>query len=288
MAIYKRTYRAYAGQLTPTWSRSWILTRYAWKYLFRSRMMTGFFSLCFVPALIMGIGLYLNHSDSLLRLLHMPAGRPLIADFPLYFKTFVQIQCSFAIILTAFAAPTLISPDLTNNALPLFFCRPISRAEYVFGKFCVIAWLVSLMTWVPGLLLFGIEAGLSGPAWAWNNLWLANAIFFGALGYVLILSFLGLALSAWVKWKPIAGALVLGTFFLGTGFGAAINAIMRTTNGYYIDISHMIHTVWAALFRDAGFEAGVPVIGAVIQLLAVCALCLWLLSRKIRAFEVVK
>lgn len=288
MAIYKRTYRAYAGPLTPNWSRFWILTRYAWSYLFRSRFMTGFFSLCFFPALIMALGMYLNHSESLLRLLRLRPGQPLITDFPTYFRIYLQIQSALAMLLTAFAAPTLISPDLVNNGLPLYFCRPLSRTEYVLGKFCVIAWLASLVTWVPGLILFGIEAGLSGPSWAWNNLWLANAILMGSLAYVLVLSFLGLALSAWVRWKPIAGALVLGTFFLGAGFGAAINAIMRTTNGYFIDVRHMINTVWASLFRVANYDAGVSVTAAAIQLAAVCGLCLWMLARKTRAFEVIR
>ena len=66
MAIYKRNYRAYAGPLTPAWSRSWILTRYAWRYLFRSRFMTIFFIVCFFPVLFMALGMYLNHSESLL------------------------------------------------------------------------------------------------------------------------------------------------------------------------------------------------------------------------------
>lgn len=288
MAIYKRTYRAYTGPLTPEWSRFWILTRYAWKYLFRSRIMTGFFSLCFFPTLIVALAFYLNHSESLLRLLRVPPGQPLISDFATYFRRYLQFQSGLALLLTAFAAPTLISPDLANNALPLYFCRPLSRTEYVFGKFCVIAWLVSLVTWVPGLVLFGIEAGLSGAAWAWDNLWIANAIFVSSLIYALVLSFIGLALSAWVKWKPIAGALVLGTFFLGAGFGAAINAIMRSTNGYFIDVGHMVNTLWASLFRVPDYDAGVSIPGAVMQLVVACGLCLWLLSRKTRAFEVIR
>ena len=288
MAIYKRSYRSYTGRLTPAWSRSWILTRYAWRYLFRSRVMTGFFVVCFFPALVMAVGLYLNHNSGLLRLLRMPAGRPLIDDFQTYFRVFVQMQGVFAMFLTAFSGPTLISPDLANNALPLYFCRPFTRAEYVFGKFAVIAWLVSLITWVPGLVLFAIETGLSGPGWAWNNLYLAGAILFSSLGYVLVYSFLGLALSAWVKWKPIAGALVFGTFFLGAGFGAAINAIMRTTGGYFLDISHMLDVLRGALFRVQGYDGGVSTAAAVAQLIAVCAVCLWLLARKTRAFEVVR
>jgi ABC-2 type transport system permease protein len=104
---------------------------------------------------------------------------------------------------------------------------------------------------------------------------------------VVVLSFIGLALSAWVKWKPIAGALVLGTFFLGAGFGLAINAVMRTNNGYFIDTGHMLRAVLYALFRVDTAE-GVSTAAAVAQLVGVCALCLWLLSRKTRAFEVVR
>jgi ABC-2 type transport system permease protein len=288
MAVYKRTYRAYAGTLTPAWSRFWILTRYAWRHLFRSRIMTVFFICCFFPAIVMMLGLYLNHSEALLRLLRRPAGLPLIDDFPTYFRVFIHIQAGFGMLLTAFAGPTLISPDLANNALPLYFCRPFSRKEYVLGKFCVIAWLVSLITWIPGLILFGIESGLSGGSWMWEHLWLARAIFFSSLADVVILALIGLALSALVKWKPVAGALVLGVFFLGAGFAAAINAVMRTTNGYFIDVGHMLGTLWMNLFRVEDIDTGVSLGSAVFQLVAVCALCLWLLSRKTRAFEVVK
>src|SRR5579884_1579989 len=184
MAVYKRTYRAYEGPLTPERTRFLVLTRYAWNYLFRSRFMTGFFIVCFFPALIMALGLYLNHSDSLMRLLRLPTGRALIQDVSSYLRVFMQIQWGFAMVLTAFAGPTLISPDLVNNALPLYFCRPFSRAEYVLGKFCAIAWLMSLITWIPGLILFLIEVGLSGPAWGWTHLYLARGILFGSLAYI--------------------------------------------------------------------------------------------------------
>src|SRR5579884_643950 len=288
MAVYKRTYRAYEGPLTPERTRFLVLTRYAWNYLFRSRFMTGFFIVCFFPALIMALGLYLNHSDSLMRLLRLPTGRALIQDVSSYLRVFMQIQWGFAMVLTAFAGPTLISPDLVNNALPLYFCRPFSRVEYVLGKFCVIAWLISLITWVPGLTLFGIEASQAGASWMWDHLWLANAIFTSSIIMVLVLSFIGLALSALVRWKPVAGALVLAVFFLGAGFGAAINAILRTTTGYYLDIGHMMSTIGATLFRIEGYEAGVSLTGAALQLAGVYALCLLMLNRKIRAFEVVR
>ena len=41
MAVYKRSYRAYTGRLTPEWSRFYILTRYALRNLFRSKFLTA-------------------------------------------------------------------------------------------------------------------------------------------------------------------------------------------------------------------------------------------------------
>ena len=50
---------------------------------------------------------------------------------------------------------------------------------------------------------------------------------------------------------PVAGALVLGVLFLGTGFGAAVNGIMRTSEGFLFSIPTLIEIVTHALFRQA-------------------------------------
>src|SRR6266852_1287555 len=75
----------------------------------------------------------------------------------LFQSNFVSVQGVFAFLLTAFTGPGLISPDLANGALPLYFCRPFSRAEYVIGKSSVLAILLSQITWVPGLVLFAVQ-----------------------------------------------------------------------------------------------------------------------------------
>ena len=77
-------------------------------------------------------------------------------------------------------------------------------------------------------MLFILQASLEGNGWLTQNLRIANAIFFGAWIWILLISLLALALSAWVKWKPMAGGLLFGVFFVAGGFGGAINGIMRT------------------------------------------------------------
>lgn len=117
--------------------------------------------------------------------------------------------------MTAFVGPSLIAPDMANNALRLYFCRPFSRTEYVLGKMSVLLLLLSSITWIPGLILFLIQGSLAGWAWTMDNLWIAGAIVVGGLVWSTILSLIALSLSAWVKWKIAAGALVLAVFFAG-------------------------------------------------------------------------
>jgi len=171
--------------------------------------------------------------------------------------------------------------------LPLYFSRPFSRTEYVGGKMTTLALLLSLITWIPGLLLYGTQAGLAGWDWTKTNLWLGAAIIVAMLLWIIMLSLIALALSAWVKWKIAAGALMLAVFFAGAGFGAAINNVLRTQYGALISLNQVIYTIWGELFGyDWGAQLTLSEAWAVLGL--TCALCLWLLARRIRPFEVVK
>ena len=285
MAVYRRNYKPYAGRLTPEWSRCLVLFRYSRRNLFRSKFLTGLFVVCFFYPLACALMIYLSHSASFLQQLGVPAG-VLSIDNKFFFH-FISVQGGFAFLLTAFAGPGLISPDLANGALPLYFCRPFSRAEYVLGKSSVLAILLSQITWVPGLVLFAMQASLAGASWTWSNLWIAGSLILSSLIWIAILSLISMALSAWVKWRIVAGALLLGVMFFGAGFAQAINGVMRIESGHFFDVVYLMGTVWNALFQvDA--EHAIPVAQAWVALLIYCAICLGLLMRKVRAYEVIR
>jgi ABC-2 type transport system permease protein len=285
MAVYRRNYKPYAGRLTPEWSRCLVLFRYSRRNLFRSKFLTGLFVVCFFYPLICLLMIYLAHNASFLQQLGVPAG--VLSIDNKFFFNFISVQGVFAFLLTAFAGPGLISPDLANGALPLYFCRPFSRAEYVLGKSSVLAILLSQITWVPGLILFAMQAGLAGASWTWSNLWIAGSLILSSLIWIAILSLLAMALSAWVKWRIVAGALLLGVMFFGAGFAQAINAVMRTDSGHFFNVAYLMGTVWNALFQVDSRHA-IPVAQAWVALLIYCAICLWLLMRKVRAYEVIR
>ncbi len=286
MAVYKQTYKDYEGPRTKTGWRFLILMRYSYARMFQSRFLVLFMAVCLFYPIGCATLIYLSHNSPALALLSFrPGALPAIDGR--FFYVFSVIQGGLAFLLTAFVGPTLISPDLSNGALALYLSRPFSRAGYVAGKMTVLFVLLSLITWVPGLVLFGIQASCAGWTWIRPNLWLAGSIVLGPLIWILVLSLIALALSAWIKWRIAAGSGVLGLFFVGAGLGEAINQILRTHNGSLINLGEVIHTIWGDLFRfDRGTEMTVG--QAWIVMAVVCVLCLRLLARRIRGFEVVR
>jgi ABC-2 type transport system permease protein len=286
MAVYKRTYQPYDGALTSPWSRFLILPRFSYAQVFQSRFVVMFFATCFFYPLACAGFIYLSHNLSFLQGLNVQAAQ-FFAVNERFFLYFCNLQGWMAYLLTALVGPNLISPDLANHALPLYLCRPFSRAEYVTGKLAVLFFLLSLITWIPGLILFVIQCSLAGWEWTASHLWIAGALVAGLLIWITVLSLIALAMSAWVKWRIAAGALILGVFFAGAGFATAINSVARTTYGSLINLPEVMYRIWSQMFRyDAndGLEAS----DAWVALGVACAICAALLIKKIRAFEVVK
>jgi len=300
MAVYKKTYRPYQGDLTAAWSRFFIIPRYAFEDLHRSRFLTIFYLASFIYPLICALIIYVQHNASALGILGVQGANRLISINVVFFMSLLGWQSMMALFLAAFIGPGQVSPDLTNNALALYLARPFSRVEYVLGKMSLLVILMSLMTWVPGLLLFVLQGYLEGWTWMSENARLASGLFFGAWVWIIILALLALALSAWVKWKPVAGGLMFGTFFVAAGFGVTINGVQRTKWGHLLNISHLIGSVWVQLFEGANKTTNGAVFFRVpegqelpmwcvwMALLMLCVICLGMLARKIRGAEVVK
>ncbi len=286
MAVYKHAYRGYSGGFTPDWSRFLVLYRYSRRSLFRSKFITAFFAICFFFPVLCLFGIYANeHLSAFLPALQV--GRKLFKVDGSFFLLFLSIQSALAFILTAFIGPGLVSPDVANGGLTLYLCRPFTRLEYVLGKLSVLAITLSWITWIPALLLFLVQASLSGWDWMFDNLWLATGIFLGAAIWILEISLLALALSAWVKWRIAAGGLLLGVLFMGAGFAAAVNNVLQTQQGYLLNISKLINIIWQDLLHDSGTR-DLPAAEAWFGVLAFAAICFYLLMKKVRANEVVR
>jgi len=197
MAVYERNYGRYQGPLTPPWSRFLILPRYAAKDVFESRMFVAFFVCCFLLPFAGLLMIYLHHNLAALKssTCRSSSCSRRCRSTPPSSAAASRSQSWLCFLLALFVGPALIAPDLRNNGLPLYLSRPFSRTEYVLGKMTVLVALMSLITWVPGLLLFLFQAYLEGAGWLGDNLRIGFAIFAGSWAWILVVSLVALAIS---------------------------------------------------------------------------------------------
>ena len=207
-------------------------------------------------------------------------------SFSDFFLIFMRVQAVFSIILAVFAGPSLIAPDLSNNALPLYFSRPFSRAEYILARLIVLLGLMSLVTLIPGILLFSFQSGLGGWSWFAEYWDLGPGIFIGFLIWILLVSLVALACSAYVKKRVLAEALTLGIMWILPVGTEIFNSVFKVR--------------WASLFNPvlvvnqlstwllgAEIESGPSVLECWLAALFMGALLLVIIKRKLRPVEVV-
>ncbi len=289
MAVYGRSYQRYTGPLITARQRFLVVPRYAMARVLASRLFLIFFLLCFVAPFAGLLVIYLRHNVAALKVLGLPLERvrqavPINASF---FNNGLELQAFLSFLMAVAVAPVLVSADLRNNGLALYLARPVSRWQYILGKLSVLAVLLSAVTWIPGMALFALQAYLEGSGWVAEQQRVPLALVGGSLAWIVALSLLALAVSAWVKWRPVARIVLLILFFVLGAFGSIFERVLGTWWGHMLSIRHVAETIWAGLF---GLEApsSLPLPAAWFALIAGSLVCLALLLRRIRAYEVVR
>src|SRR5688572_8680076 len=224
MAVYKRGYQRYAGRRTGRWTRFMVLPRYAWTRLYQQRLVILLTMLAFLWPLVCAGFVYLTNHLELLQGLDSEFKAFIRVDGR-FFSIFMYVQAGFAVFLAALAGPSLIAPDLANNALPLYLSRPLTRWTYALARLIVLVGMLSVVTWIPGLVLFALQVGLAGGWWFVANWTLGAGMVVGFLLWLLILGLVAMASSAYVKWRIVAGAVSLAVFFILAGVAEMIDDV---------------------------------------------------------------
>jgi ABC-type transport system involved in multi-copper enzyme maturation permease subunit len=293
VSVFKRNYHPFAGTPTGRAGRFLALMRYSVADLWSSRITNILSLLCLAPTLAAMLVIYMMNNSAVRMLIANNTGMaPSITINETYFYAMLQTQSWLALVLTAWIGPRLIGLDLANNALPTILSHPISRLEYVMAKFSVLAAFLSAVTWVPLLGLFVFQSSLSPTPWALQHLFIAFGAVIGSAIWIVLLSFLTLAVSSWVRWRIVATGMVVAAVFVPAGMGGVFNVVMRTDWGNLVNIPSMMSMLWHRLLRVEAFHFGqrndLPTMAILLALSAMCSICAMALDARIRAREVVR
>lgn len=289
MAVYEQTYRRYDGPLLSGFQRFWVIPRYAWKRLAGSKLVVILLVLAAVTTLGAATIIYLPHNLRVIQTMGIDVAGLIPIDAR-FFRFWLGIQLLFSFLFVLIAGPRLISMDTSNGALPLYLARPLDRKEYVLGKLSVLAVVISLMTWVPGLLLFALQGALDS-SWIGENLRIAAALFGGSWLWILWVGFVTLGLSALLRWPLAVRGALLVMYFVLFPFGFILAEVMNSQQGHLIhifgDLAHVLDVLFGVHTLYGGSWSEVSTAGAVTMLVVTFALALLVLFKKLRAYEVV-
>jgi ABC-2 type transport system permease protein len=285
MAVYRRGYQRYEGELTGRWARFLVLPHFSWQRLLRQRLVVFLLLLSLIWPLLSAVFIYLsNHADLLT--FFGPAFKRFLEVNGNFFITFMNVQAFFVVFLAALTGPGLIAPDLANNALPLYFSRPLKRLDYAIARLAALLGLLSLITWVPGLLLFGMQIGMAEKPWLSTYWKLGIGMTSGFLIWILLVSLVALASSAYVRVRVVAGGLVLGFFFILSGVSTMINGVFRDTWGYALNPAWTTHRLWYSLLSLEA-PAGPGIATSIFAISIILLILILVLERKLRPVEVI-
>src|SRR5262249_32322987 len=144
----------------------------------------------------------------------------------------------------------LIANDRRANALQIYLSKPLTRAEYIAGKFMVLMSLLLLVTWVPALLLLVVQFAFSGSAtFLANNLYLIPAITLQSFIQAGTTSAAMLALSSLSKSSRFVGILFAGLIFFTDAFAGVLRVVTRDTSMMWVSFSNDLSQLGDAIFR---------------------------------------
>jgi ABC-2 type transport system permease protein len=224
----------------------------------------------------------------------------------LLFHYFCIFQLRAAIFAIGMAIPVLITRDLASNAIIIYSSKAVSRADYLLGKFATAFGLLAL-TWLGPACAAWFLGNLLAPDWRffWHSRAVLGHILMFGLSSLTLLSLLAMGVSAcaskekstvglWYTWWIVGGVVApialhtrpwlqhlsfnynleqvaLGVFRLGADLNTARENIPV--------FGEMLNHIPARTMETLNHPA---LAGAAGWSLAMIALALWVLNRRVR------
>src|ERR1700704_4524589 len=168
MPIHDQGYRRYGGDKARRGTGWMVITRAGLRTFLAKRAFLGLLLVSWFPFFVRAVQLYAAAN--------LPQAA-FLAPTPETFRQFLSQQDTFLFFITVYVGAGLIANDRRANALQIYLSKPLTRAEYVFGKLAILMPFLLLDTWVPAMLLLLVQIAFAGNfTFFVNNLFLFPAI----------------------------------------------------------------------------------------------------------------
>ena len=277
-SIHDQGYRRYGGTRAPrgqTWA---VIAAAGIRTLFSKRPFIGLLLIAWLPFLVRSVQIYAAAN--------LPQAA-FLAPTPETFRDFLQQQSAFVFFVTVYAGAGLIANDRRANALQIYLSKPLTRAEYVFGKLAILMAFLLFVTWVPAILLLIVQIAFAGNfTFFRNNAFLFPAITLFSFIEVLMVSASMLALSSLSNSSRFVGILYAALLFFTQALYGVLTFVTGGSSVSWVSFEANLTQIGTAIFRlPPEYDTPWPVSLLMITILIVGSGVI--LERRVRGVEVV-
>ncbi len=278
MPIHDQGYRRYGGTRAPS-GRAWsVIARAGIRTMLAKRAFVALLLFAWLPFLVRAVQIYAATN--------LPQAQFLAADARL-FRDFLEQQGVFLFFITVYVGSGLIANDRRANALQIYLSKPMTRFEYIVGKFAVLAILLLFVTWVPAMLLLLVQIAFSGSfSFFVDNLFLFPAITLFSFVEVAAVSLMMLALSSLSRSSRYVGILYAVLMFFSGAIYRMLYAVTGDSRLAFVSLPSTLEQLGDAIFR-LPLTMDLPVSGALLVIVLLMVGSSYVLRQRVRGVEVV-
>jgi ABC-2 type transport system permease protein len=278
MPIHDQGYRRYGGTRAPRGQAWTVITRAGLRTMLAKRAFLGLLLVSWFPFFVRAVQIYAAAN--------LPQAQ-FLAPTAETFRQFLDQQSTFVFFVTVYVGAGLIANDRRANALQIYLSKPLTRAEYVFGKLAILVTFLLLVTWVPAIVLLIVQIAFAGNfTFFRNNVFLFPAITVFCAIEVIMVSTAMLALSSLTKSTRYVGIMYAAVVFFTSAIYGVLYAVTRSSTLSWISFPADLEQVGNVIFRlPLKYDTPWPV--SLLVIITVVVVSGVILERRVRGVEVV-
>lgn len=282
MPIHRERYRRREGGVDLRGGAWAVIAASGLRTLVRKRAFLFLMILAWIPVVVRGFQIWAAANVPGMAQIGM------LAVTPRLFRDFLSQQELLVFFITVYAGSGLIADDIRANALQLYLSRPITRTQYIAGKAAILMAALAAVTFLPAMLLLLLVPAFAGSmTFLRENLSLVPSISAFSVIQITMSAFLILAMSSLSKSRWFVAILYAGLAFFTHAVFGVIGAAVDGTAFSWVSIFANLNQVGDVLFRMPPRYDTPPLVSAAV-IAFIIAVSAFVLSRRIRAIEVVK
>jgi ABC-2 type transport system permease protein len=277
--VHDQSYRRYTGHRLPRGRAWWVILRTGVRSMAGRKMFVALLLASWLPFLVRSVQIYAVVS-------YPQAGRVVPVNAQL-FQSFVEFQGLFAFFVTVFVGAGLIAADRRAHALQVYLSKPISRVEYIAGKFGILFTYLSFVTIMPVLLLLIVQMALAGNVdLVTGEPRLIPAVLLSSLLRIGVPAVTMLALSSLSTSPRYVALLYTGVVFFSEAIYAVLTFVTGSTRVAWVSITRNFEVITDLLFGQTARYETPPLVAALV-LAGLVAVAASVIERRVRGVEVV-